>query len=75
MAKKKAVVKESTNEETTQSGTPHYQEWEVKVTKGEPEKIKIVRPVVKISEEEAGILNKGVLQGGNTYAKMYFLPE
>lgn len=53
----------------------HYQEWDVKVVGKTPEKLKIVRPVVKITEEEATILNEGVLLGDNTYGKMYFLPE
>jgi len=54
---------------------PHYEEWDVKVAGGKAEKLKISRPVVKISEEEADTLNAGILTGGNTYAKMYFLPE
>ena len=53
----------------------HYEEWDVKVSGGKAEKLKVSRPVVKISEEEADTLNAGILTGGNTYAKMYFLPE
>lgn len=60
---------------------PVYQEWDVqvKISKDENgkttygyEKLKISRPCVKISEQEADILNDGVLRGGNNYAKMYF---
>lgn len=54
---------------------PHYQEWEVKIENKEAVKLKISRSVVKITEAEAETLNAGVLNGGNTYAKMYFLPE
>lgn len=53
----------------------HYQEWDVKISTGNYDKLKIVRPVVKITEDQAETLNEGVLHGGNTYAKMYFLPE
>jgi len=53
----------------------HYVEWDVKIVGGKAEKLKVSRPVVKISEEEADTLNAGILTGGNTYAKMYFLPE
>lgn len=60
---------------------PVYQEWDVQIktskdengkTQYSYEKLKISRPVVKISEDEAAILNEGVLKGGNNYAKMYF---
>lgn len=60
---------------------PVYQEWDVQIktskdengkTQYSYEKLKISRPAVKISEEEAAILNEGVLKGGNNYAKMYF---
>lgn len=53
----------------------HYQEWEVKIVGGKAEKLKLSRKVVKITDEQAAILNDGVESGGNTYAKMYFLPE
>lgn len=61
--------------------SPVYQEWDVQIktskdengkTQYSFEKLKISRPAVKISEEEAAILNEGVLKGGNNYAKMYF---
>lgn len=70
----------SPSEETQATG--HYQEWEVKVVhrkipntdqvENEAEKIKMIRPVVKITDTEAETLNNGVLQGLNTYTKMYF---
>jgi hypothetical protein len=52
-----------------------FQEWDVKVTKGSAEKLKIKRGCVKITEEQAEILNTGILSGSNTYGVMYFLPE
>jgi hypothetical protein len=54
----------------------HFQEWEVKVgSGGKFEKLKVRRPVVKITQEEADTINAGVLSGGNTYARMYFKAE
>lgn len=61
-----------------------FEEWKVDVKvsqnkKGENErvyeKLKLVRPVVKITEEEAEILNTGLLNGPNTSGLMYFRPE
>jgi multidrug efflux pump subunit AcrB len=56
-------------------GKKEYQEWEVKINGGKAEKLKVSRQKVKITDEQADILNQGVETGGNTYAKMYFLPE
>lgn len=53
----------------------YYEEWDVQISGGKYKKLTISRPVVKITEEEAENLNKGVVEGGNAYAKMYFLPE
>lgn len=67
--------------EGDQQGEPskHWQRWEVKITQSEAgpkyEKLKMAKEVVKISDEEAEALNKGVLQGSNTHAVMYFKPE
>lgn len=74
MAKaKKTEVHPDTVTETTKL---HFQEWEVKVLSGgKYDKMRISRPVVKITQEQADILNESVLYGGNTYAAMYFLPE
>lgn len=66
------------SEEESVSKAPkkvHYQEWDVKISNGKAEKLKIKRPVVKISESEAEILNAGALQGGSQYAVMYYMPE
>lgn len=71
MATKKPKIE---NEDQSQE-TTGYQEWEVKIDRQQAEKIKISRKSVKITEEEAEILNRGVLTGGNTFAKMYFKPE
>lgn len=61
--------------EESKSAKKGFVEWEVKITAGEYEKMKISRPCVKITEQEAETLNAGVLNGGNNYAKMYFKPE
>jgi len=66
------------------SANGHYQEWDVKInakqdkdgkTIHEAEKLKVSRPCVKITDEQAEILNHGVLTGGNSYAKMYYKEE
>lgn len=58
---------------------PGYEEWDVQITNTKEgpkyEKLKIKRKRVLISEEQAEILNEGVLHGNNNYAVMYFLPE
>lgn len=56
-------------------GVAYYEEWDVKISGGQAQKLTVSRPVVKITEEEAETLNAGVESGGNTYGKMYFLPE
>lgn len=53
----------------------HYEQWKVELKDGKAEKLKIVRPRVLISDEQAEILNEGVLKGGNNIGDMYFLPE
>lgn len=62
----------------------HFQEWRVEIhteqkdgkTVKRSEKLKLMRPVVKITEDHAEVLNRGVIDGpGNKYALMYFLPE
>jgi len=61
----------------------YFEEWDVQIIAkqegdkvvNEAKKLTISRPIVKITEFEAETLNEGVLTGGNTYAKMYFLPE
>lgn len=74
-----ALTSESEEQEpevTEQPKSEHYQEWDVRITNGKyVEKLKITRPVVKISDKEAEVLNKGVTNLANSYAKMYFKPE
>lgn len=53
----------------------NFQEWRVQINNKKIEKLKISREVVKITEEQAQILNEGVENGQNTYGFMYFLPE
>ncbi len=55
-----------------QEAPKHFAEWECKIKNGEAEKLKLRRPCVKISAEEAETLNAGVLGGLNTYGLMYF---
>jgi hypothetical protein len=68
------VEKDLTGKQSKSSGD-HFQEWECKIVKGKAEKLKMNRAVVKITEYEAEVLNKGVEEGGNSYGKMYFRPE
>ncbi len=82
MAKTKAAAKADNDQQrSNQNDKPskHYQEWEVKITRTPEgpvaEKLKVLRPVVKITDEQAETLNAGRLEGGNTYTQMYYLPE
>lgn len=58
-----------------------YQEWECKISvnketkKVEAEKLKMRRPRVLITEEQANILNESVMNVSNSLVSMYFLPE
>lgn len=54
---------------------PHFVEWDVKIEDGKVKKLAVSRQVVKITEAEAETLNVGILDGGNSYAKMYFPAE
>ena len=63
---------------------PFYHEWHCQInvvqsvngrTERHADKLKITRTPIIISAEEAEILNDGALNGNNSYAKMYFLPE
>lgn len=71
----KKAEPETVKEPVKKAKHNHYEEWHVKISKNIAEKMKINRPCVKISEEQAEILNEGVLYGNNTYAVMYFKPE
>lgn len=72
MAKAKKTAEEIGEETQTPHEVTTYAEWDVKITGSEFEKLKISRPRIVISDEEAETLNTGILTGGNTYAKMYF---
>lgn len=53
----------------------YYEEWYCGVSNKKAEKLKVVRQKVNITEEEAIILNRGILTGGNTHANMYFAAD
>ena len=62
-------------------GKKHYEEWkceikaiveEGKVTGKNVEKLKLMRACVKITDEEAEVLNAGVKDGSNSIVSMYF---
>ncbi len=53
----------------------YFEEWRVEIKNKQAEKLRRMRPVVKITEDEAETLNAGILNGPNTYGKMYFRPE
>lgn len=71
------------NQSESGVGTEVFEEWECKIIpKTEDgkttfgfEKMKLRRPAVKITENEANVLNEGVLNGKNTLVMMYFKPE
>ncbi len=68
-------------EETVVSTGNHYEEWRCEIKLDEKnqrtvEKIKRLRAVVKISDEEADTLNHGAKDSPRTdYVIMYFKPE
>lgn len=76
-ASKQAPLKDDEVEQPKKNpfGKQHYQEWRVEIKDKKAEKLKIVRPRVLITDQQADTLNHGVLNGGNTYASMYFKPE
>lgn len=89
MAKSKAVVSEF-DDEPVQDAKPvkadkpkkpveYFEEWTCQINtvdgKNVAEKLKLKRKCVKITAEQADVLNHGRLTGGNTYADMYFRPE
>lgn len=73
------AILESPNPIVKQKGTVKgpvtFEEWRVEIRNKKATKLSMLRPRVVISEEEADVLNRGVIDGGNTYAAMYFLPE
>ncbi len=77
----KKAADNAASENGNEATTGHFTEWECKITrdpetkKPSAEKLKVVRRVVKITEQEAETLNEGVLNGNNTYGKLYFPAE
>lgn len=53
----------------------HYDKNKVEIKNGQAEKLKLVKSGILITEEQADILNEGVLHGGNTIAEMYYPAE
>jgi hypothetical protein len=49
-----------------------YEEWICEIKAKQPSKLKLVRPNVKITEDQAAILNEGVINGSNSIGTMYF---
>lgn len=88
-AKKAAPEQEQENENITpevkapakakkalrETSKTHYQEWRVEIKNKQAEKLKIVRDRVMLTDDQAELLNFGVVEGGNQFAHMYFLPE
>lgn len=72
MAKSKQVVTDTTD--APETDRPYFEEWEVKITRNKAEKLKLARPRVKITEDQAAMLNDGRLYGGNTYTQLYYSP-
>lgn len=69
-------MSEEKKQEPKKKLTPiYYEEWRVDIKDGKAEKLKLVRKCVKITDEEAEILNNGVLTGFSTAPIMYFKPE
>lgn len=52
-----------------------FAEWKCEVVNGKPEKLKIVRPCVKITKEEADVLNDGRIGSGNKIVNLFFANE
>jgi hypothetical protein len=63
------------NNSVEKAEADYYEEWDCKIVKGVAEKLKRKRTGISITDEQAEILNTGVLNGGNNYALMYFKPE
>lgn len=54
---------------------PAFQEWKCEVKNGQAEKLKLVRACVKITEDEANVLNEGRLHSGNKIVNLYYPAE
>jgi hypothetical protein len=70
------VVEQPTKKPQRTTSKLHYEEWKVEISKGKFEKLKMQRDRVLLTEEQADLLNAGVIDGGlNKYGVMYFLKE
>ena len=73
MAKSKVEKQEVFITETDEFGAKiSHEEWICEIKAKQPSKLKLVRPNVKITEEQAAILNEGVLNGANSIGTLYF---
>ena len=67
--------------EHTIGGKEIFQEWKAEIKTDKEtgaksfEKLKLIREVVKITPEQAELLNDGLLYGGNSIVNAYFRPE
>lgn len=67
--------------EHTIGGKEVFQEWKAEIKTDKEtgaksfEKLKLVRESVKITPEQAELLNDGLLYGGNGIVNAYFRPE
>jgi len=52
-----------------------FAEWKCEIASGKPEKLKIVRPCVKITKDEADTLNEGRIGSGNKIVNLFFANE
>lgn len=53
-----------------------YEKWLCAVKDGQPDKLKLIKAGIQISDEEAEILNAGRLTGGNVgNVEIFFKPE
>ena len=53
-----------------------YEKWLCAVKDGKPDKLKLIKAGIQITDEEAEILNAGRLTGGNVgNVEMFFKPE
>lgn len=54
----------------------YFEEWECRVENGRYSRIRLLRACVKITEDDAELLNRSVLEGKeNIIGKLYLLPK
>jgi len=70
----KTKLTDETGEKEPVKERPHYEEWYVRIKSGQVEKMKMKRPRVLISDEQAAILNEGTVNGFSTEPTMYYQP-